>query len=237
MNPCQFLLFSFFVVGLVLLVLHSSCTQEAILTTGEHQIMNVTDIDGNVYKTVKIGNQIWMKENLRVKQLNDGTPIHLVTDSQEWSNTTTYAYTWYEHNEQVYGADYGNLYNFYTVETGKLCPQGWHVPDKTEWKILIDYLGGTEVAGGKLKEAGTAHWDSPNEGATDASGFSALPGGHIRSIGLFFCNTHSAVIWSSEEHTQNNTAWYFTLSHIHECAYIYDMSKASGLSIRCLKKI
>ena len=90
----------------------------------------VTDIDGNVYKTVKIGNQVWMAENLRTTKLNDGQPIPLVTENKEWSYRTTLGYCWYENDEAANNNIYGALYNWYTIETGKVCPKGWHVPTK-----------------------------------------------------------------------------------------------------------
>ena len=138
----------------------------------------VTDYDGNHYSSVLIGSQIWMAENLKTIKYNDGTAIPLVTDATEWSNLTTHGYCWYNNDEATYGDTYGALYNWYTVETGNLCPTGWHVPTDAEWTELIDYLGGESVAGGKLKETGTTHWNSPNPGATNETGFTTLPGGY-----------------------------------------------------------
>lgn len=146
--------------------------------------INVTDIDGNIYHTVQIGTQIWMVENLKTTKFNDGTTIPLVTDNIAWSKLTTPAYCWnknIENNKDTYGA----LYNWYAVNTGKLCPKGWHVPTDNDWTILANYLGGETYdnknieskTGGKLKESGTIHWSSPNEGATNETGFTGLPGG------------------------------------------------------------
>lgn len=136
----------------------------------------IKDIDNNVYKTIMIGTQLWMAENLRTTRLNDGTPVPMVTGNPAWWNSSSPAYCWYADNiknSKIYGA----LYNWYAVETGKLCPVGWHVPTHNEMSELVSYLGGTEVAGGKLKEAGTKHWIYPNTGADNSSGFTALPGG------------------------------------------------------------
>jgi len=136
----------------------------------------VKDADGNIYHTVTIGTQVWMAEDLKTTRYNDGTPIPYVTDTVEWGSLHSGAYCWAnndESNKTVYGA----LYNWYTTNTGKLCPTGWHVSSNNDWETLINYCGGWEIAGGKLKEAGTAHWDAPNVGATNEFGFTALPAG------------------------------------------------------------
>jgi uncharacterized protein (TIGR02145 family) len=137
----------------------------------------ITDIDGNIYNAVTIGSQIWMKENLKTTHYNDGTAIPLVTDNNAWINVRSPAYCWQSNDSATYKATYGALYNGYTALTGKLCPVGWHVPSNDEWIILSDFTGGLS-GGGKLKEAGTSHWVSPNTGATNETGFTALPGGH-----------------------------------------------------------
>jgi uncharacterized protein (TIGR02145 family) len=132
----------------------------------------VTDIDGNVYNTVTIWTQVWMKENLKTTKYNDGTSIAAFPIYD-----TTPSYSWYDY-DPVNLNTYGALYNQYTVISGKLCPTGWHIPSDNEWTTLTDYLGGDSVAGGKLKEIDTVHWVSPNTGATNESGFTALPGGY-----------------------------------------------------------
>lgn len=137
----------------------------------------VTDVDGNVYQTIGIGSQFWIAENLKTTKYNDGTSIPLVTDNRDWSLLFTPAYCWYNNDEINNKITYGALYNWYTLNTGKLCPSGWHVPNNTEWAVLASYLGGPEVAGGKMKVPGTDYWNSPNTGATNSSGFSAFPGG------------------------------------------------------------
>jgi uncharacterized protein (TIGR02145 family) len=136
----------------------------------------LSDIDGNVYKTIQIGSQTWMAENLKTTKFSDGTSIPNVTDLSVWDALTSPGYCWCLNNASTYKAVYGALYNWYTVNTGKICPAGWHVPSYDEWNILSTFLGGLDVAGGKLKETGTTHWQSPNEGATNESGFTALPG-------------------------------------------------------------
>jgi uncharacterized protein (TIGR02145 family) len=137
----------------------------------------ISDIDSNNYKTIQIGNQIWMAENLKTTRLNDGTLIPNVKESKEWGNLKTPGYSWYDNDASAYLADYGLLYNWFTVNTNKLCPSGWHVPSGTEWSTLTTYLGGGSIACGKMMEAGTAHWLNSNTGSTNSSGFTGLPGG------------------------------------------------------------
>ena len=144
----------------------------------------VKDIDGNIYHTVTIGTQIWLAEDLKTTRYNDGNPIPCVVDTAEWGTLHSGAYCWAnndESNKSVYGA----LYNWYTTNNGKLCPLGWHVSSNSDWETLINYCGGWEIAGGKLKEAGTAHWKAPNVGATNEFGFTALPAGGRGCNGKF----------------------------------------------------
>ena len=195
----------------------------------------VKDIDGNEYHTVKIGTQIWMAENLKVTKFNDGTAIPLVTDGSAWENLTTPAYCFYDNIEATYKNTYGALYNWYTANTGKLSPAGWHVPTDAEWTTLTSYLGGESVAGGKLKEAGTTHWQSPNTGATNESGFTALPGGYrYDNTGIFnYIGTYGFWLSSTEESTK-----YFKFRGAkYQSAGIWNArySKKGGFSVRCVK--
>jgi len=193
----------------------------------------VTDIDGNVYNTVTIGTQVWMVENLKVTHYNNGTAIPLVTDGTAWTSLTTPGYCWYNNNYVTYGSVYGALYNWYTVNTGNLCPAGWHVPTDAQWTILTDYLGGLSVAGGKLKETGTTHWAIPNTGATNESGFTALPGGWRGYDGSFHDITYTGYWWSA---TQNGTsAWERELYQGNTTVCRISNSKFAGCSVRCIK--
>jgi len=193
----------------------------------------VKDIDGNVYHTVTIGTQVWMVENLKVTRYNDGTPISNVTDNYEWKELTTGAYCNYV-NDESNGNTYGRLYNWYAIETGKLCPTGWHVPSDEEWTELANHLGGDSIAGGKLKEAGTVHWSEPNTGATNSSGFSALPGGH-RDYGEFFGISYNTLFWSSTEYDSKHM-WYRSIWHIDkDLNRSYFGFKGYGFSVRCIK--
>lgn len=194
----------------------------------------VRDYDGNVYGVVTIGTQIWMAENLKTTKYNDGTAIPLVTDNTEWLNLTAGAYCWYNNNEATYKDTYGALYIWYTVNTGNLCPTGWHVPTDTEWTTLTDYLGGTSIAGGKLKETGTTHWTTPNTGATNETGFTALPGGNRSGSGTFSNVGIYGYWWSTTEYNASSArtrSLLYSKSSVGGDAY----SKKIGFSVRCLR--
>jgi uncharacterized protein (TIGR02145 family) len=194
----------------------------------------VKDIDGNTYKTVKIGEQIWMAENLYTTKYNDSTDIPLVTDKTSWNNLSTPGYCWYKNDAPTYKNTYGALYNWYTVNTNKLCPTGWHVPTDAEWISLTDYLGGENVAGGKLKESGTKHWLSPNTGATNEIGFTALPGGR-RHDGTFNLIGYYGYWWSSTEYSIQTIAFYRSVSRNKEGVYYGNWNKKAGFCVRCMK--
>lgn len=202
------------------------------------QAQTVNDIDGNMYKTVTIGNQIWMAENLKTTKYNDGMAIPLVTDNAAWTNRdsialTTPAYYWYD-NDSTTKKTYGALYNGYAVKTGKLCPNGWHVPDDAEWSELTTYLGGEDVAGGKLKETGTDHWQSPNKGATNESGFTALPGGYRTMNGNFYYINGGSGWWSS---TKYNSTYSWSRGMHSDTEHVSRGANElpNSLYVRCLK--
>jgi uncharacterized protein (TIGR02145 family) len=164
---------------------------------------SVSDADGNVYNIALIDTQVWMKENLKTTKLNDGTAIPNITDAT-WATVTTPAMGWYNNNEATYKDVYGGYYNFYTVSTGKLCPTGWRVPNDHDWTALFTFLGGTNAAGGKMKEAGLTHWNSPNTGATNSSGFSGLPGGYrFPGDGSYGGLTQIANWWTTTQQDPN----------------------------------
>jgi len=193
----------------------------------------LTDYDGNSYNIVKIGNQLWMAENLKTTRFSDGTNIPLVSDYKTWSNLFSPGFCWYFNEAENYRTNYGALYNGYTISTGKLCPKGWHVPSSEEWKTLMNYSGG-EGVGGKLKETGNEHWMSPNEGATNAAGYSALPGGSRGSRGSFFDEGLRGYWWSSTEFV-NTSVWYSTMGYSSTAVESNSDDKKSGLSVRCIK--
>jgi len=193
----------------------------------------VKDIDGNVYKTVTIGTQTWMAENLKTTKLSDGTPIPLVSVYDEWQALSTPGYSWYENNATSKNS-YGALYNWYAVNTGKLCPSGWHAPSDGEWSALTNYYGVEEIAGGMLKEKGTTHWQDPNGGATNEGGFTALPGGHRGFNGGYGDQGDFGYWWSSTE-SNATEAWYriigYRESNIQRLSF---GRKNSGYSVRCV---
>ncbi len=178
-------------------------------TTTNTAAGTVTDFDGNVYNTITIGTQVWMKENLKVLHYRNGNPITNVTDNTAWFNLSTEAYCLYD-NLAANGQDYGVLYNFFAVtDTRNICPVGWHVPTDAEWTILTDYLGGLTVAGDKLREVGTAHWTSPNTGATNSSGFTGLPGGYRYSSGTFGTIHDRGLWWTATQQNSVNAAYRY----------------------------
>ncbi|HEY5511764.1 MAG TPA: FISUMP domain-containing protein [Prolixibacteraceae bacterium] len=197
--------------------------------TKSHKTGTVNDIDGNSYPTVTLGKQVWMTENLITTKYNDGTPISNVKEEEYWKGLTTEAYCWFK-NDAANKSTYGAYYNWYSVNTGKLCPAGWHVPSDKEWRVLTDFLGGEIVAGINMKyESG---WSSKGNG-TNSSGFSALPYGYRSSRGNFSSQALSAYFWSSSENASN--AWYCVLFSKDGTAYKYYGNKESGFSVRCLK--
>jgi uncharacterized protein (TIGR02145 family) len=198
----------------------------------------LSDIDGNNYYTVTIGDQVWMAENLKSTKYNDNTLVPLVAGATQWSSLTTPGYCWYENDETGNGDKYGALYNWYTVSAanngGKnVCPTGWHVPGDAEWTVLTTYLGGESIAGDKLKESDSFHWYSSNSG-TNSSGFTALPGGDRSEEGVFSDIGSDGTFWSSSSANTDN-AWFRSMSYnqsnVHRDTYL----KKDGFSIRCLK--
>jgi len=207
----------------VLLFFSAGC--EEIVESG------MVDIDGNIYDTVVIGSQVWMTENLRTTRLNDGTKIPLVTSDTAWSNLKTPGYCWYGNNEAFFSLNrFGALYNGYAARSGKLCPVGWHVPDDDDWDELSEYVGWDE-GGGKLKEAGTLNWASPNSDATNETGFTALPGG-FRNAYYEDCQRfrYRACFWSS---TSSNS---FELNNNDSNTTSRpSRSTNDGVSVRCIR--
>lgn len=195
------------------------------------------DIDDNIYQTVGIGDQIWMAENLRTTKYADGTPIPNVTDAATWDGLTTGAFCWYENNS-TYDVPYGKLYNYYAVQnTSGICPEGWKVPSKSDLDALIDFLGGSEIAGGKMKEIGTEHWISPNDGATNESGFTGLGYGGRFFNGEFIDSQffgYFANFWSTTAFDADKI-WYLYLSKASDDANMSTNFKRYGLTIRCLR--
>jgi uncharacterized protein (TIGR02145 family) len=184
---------------------------------------------------ITIGTQTWMQKNLAVTNYNDATGIPKVTDNTAWATLTTPAYCWYNNDSATYATTYGALYNWYAVNTGKLCPTGWHVPTDAEWTTLTTYLGGKTVAGGKLKEIGTTHWTTPNTGAVNSVCFTALPGGYrVAYEGGFIDIEGYGLLWSSSEYNTTK-AWGRFMDYNHSNVFYDSFYKGHGFSVRCIK--
>jgi uncharacterized protein (TIGR02145 family) len=194
----------------------------------------VTDIEGNTYRTERIGDQVWMAENLMTSTFSDGTEIPVVTDAAGWNELTTPGLCWYDNDATANKETYGALYNYHSVNSGKLCPDGWHVPSRDEWEQLRDVLGDTLTGGGKLKEEGTEHWKTPNTGAVNSMGFTALPAGIRYFEGTFNSVTYFTSFWSSTE-SDNDKAWYLSLYYSDAVVAMNRISKKDGFSVRCIK--
>ena len=196
---------------------------------------------------VTIGTQTWMQKNLNVSKYRDGTPIPQVTDPEKWANLTTGAWCYYE-NKTANGTIYGKLYNWYAVAgiynaaslankslRKKLAPTGWHVPSDEEWTKLTDFLGGIDLAGGKMKSKGKTLWESPNTDATNSSGFTGLPGGFRNGKGAVVHVGTRGYWWSSSD-TITTYAWFRSLSYNDGYALrINAKIKRNGFSVRCLR--
>lgn len=217
----------------------------------------VTDIDGNMYATIEIGAQVWMAENLKVTQYSDGTPITEISDEAEWNamEPEAQAFCWYN-NEIEYRDTTGALYTWAAAMNGGqstdtigpqgVCPDGWHLPSDAEWKELEMFLGMSQAdadnhdwrgtdEGGQLKEVGFANWAIPNEGATNSSGFTAVPGGFRSLQGGFYDIDTNAAFWTATENTGISKAWYRILNHNAEQVYRQYNNMQLGLSVRCVK--
>jgi uncharacterized protein (TIGR02145 family) len=195
---------------------------------------SVSDVEGNVYPTIVIGQQEWMVENLKTTTYNDGTSIPNVTDNAGWGNLSSDAYAWPDNdvaNKDVYGA----FYNWCAVDSKKLCPTGWLMPASDSWSPLVTKEGGTLVAGGRMKEVGTALWQAPNSGATDASGFSARPAGARDLTGAFVYRGQYAFWWCSDEQIVSlpGTASFLHVSAADAVAQVGQAEWATGYSVRC----
>jgi len=204
-----------------------------------------TDIENNNYSVVAIETQVWMGENLKTTKYNDGTDIPNVTDPDIWDSLKIGAYCDWGNNPS-YSVISGRMYNWYAVDNtdatrvesngGKnVCPTGWHVPTEADWKILSDYVGGSSVGGGKLKETGFTHWASPNTGATNETGFTAIPGGVRETAGMFMDITDIIILWSSSEYEASDGQARRMVSNKPYVSKDFFFSKYYGYSVRCLK--
>jgi len=209
--------------------------QVTVYETGE-----CADIEGNVYRTVKINNQWWMAENLKVTRFRNGDALSNVSNASEWGNLTTSAFCDYN-NDPNYSNTYGHLYNGFAIKDSRnIAPTGWHVPSNSEWHVLFDYLGGEGAAGGKMKEVGTSHWLSPNTGATNESGFTALPGGwrdrgaiHTNYMATFNNLSEYGAFWAQPVNAGMGSFWLLRFDYSN--ALQGSNYEPSGFSLRCVK--
>ena len=193
--------------------------------------MSVLDIDGNEYKTKKIGNQIWMAENLRVSHYRNGDPILIVANRNLWKQMACEAYL-----DSIFGEIQCFLYTWHAVSDPRgLAPQGWHIPTDKEWKILVQHLGGKKSAGGKLKAKGTDFWKAPNLGADNSSGFMALPFGFMGVLNSFHGAVgESANFWTSSDRKFRGAIYRVMGANFTAVNRFFD-SKEYGMSVRCIK--
>jgi uncharacterized protein (TIGR02145 family) len=213
--------------GVILIViLIQSCKKE---------VDNVLkDIDGNVYsKVVTIGTQVWMVENLKTTKYSNGDSIG--TTKLDIYNESTPKYQWAYDDDESKVATYGRLYTWYAVTDSRyLCPSGWHIPSNDDWTTLTTFLGGEDIAGGKLKETGTTHWLIPNTGATNESNFTALPGGYRYYAGIFGYLGNRGFWWSSTEDSMSR-GYFRTMSSLFGFVSGDGTNKQFGFSVRCIK--
>jgi uncharacterized protein (TIGR02145 family) len=175
-----------------------------------------------------------MAENLRTTKFSDGISIPVVSDQPAWSSLDSPGMCWYNNEGDSTREIYGALYNFHAVASGKVCPEGWHVPSADDWQRLRDFLGDTLVAGGLLKEAGTLHWAAPNTGAVNSTGFNALPAGIRYFEGTFTSRSWFTSYWTSTEY-ENDKGWYLSLYYSDAVLSMNNISRRDGFSIRCIK--
>jgi uncharacterized protein (TIGR02145 family) len=226
--------------SLSLLVLISCGKNTTESEEDEGKTGTIKDVEGNRYQVIKIGSQWWMAENLQTTKYANGEWIINVTGSKTWPNLSTGAYCNYG-NDFNNKAIYGNLYNWHAVTDSRhLAPVGWHIPTDKEWQILIEFLGGHNLAGGRLKDTGTIEagdglWYAPNAGATNESFFSALPGGFRLGLGTFDGLGSTPHFWSSTEKS-DSTAWQLYLNTSNSDANLdANAWKQAGYSIRCIR--
>ena len=196
----------------------------------------LTDIDGNIYGTIIIGSQVWMSQNLRTTRFSDNTPIPEIADNKLWCSLASPAFCWYSNDRNSDDMRFGALYNWFSVNTGRLCPSGWHVPDDSEWNVLTAYLGGEYYAGGLLKEVGMSHWESPNAGASNYFSFSALPAGYRSGLtsGLFHAKGYMSWWWTNTEYNSNWARTRAIEFDVTDIAGGHGV-KRNGYSVRCIR--
>lgn len=191
----------------------------------------IKDVDGNTYPTIRIGDQIWMQENLKVTRFQNGTSLKQLKYHSDWTEKSSSGYY-----TNVETASFGYIYNGYSIiENQNICPSGWHVPTESEWRTLINYLGGASVAGGKMKEASDKFWIQPNSGADNSSGFTALPNGYVGADGDSHDKFQDACFMAATFDYYGNPAFATIENNFSSAFFTQTSAKVSGASIRCVK--
>lgn len=224
----------YLIVTGLLLIFTNSCKKAKDTPVDILPGNEVTDKDGNIYKTVTIGTQIWTDENLKTTKFSNGDA--LPTTTLNISGEPAPKYQWVYEDDSVKLGTYGRLYTWYAVtDSRNICPTGWHVPSVIEWETMKSFLGGDSVAAGKLKETGTLHWQTPNTGANNQTGFTALPGGYRTLIGAYAGLTLSCWFWSTSDDAP--LGWGQSMHHDDGILLKGGYNKPAGVSVRCIKDI
>lgn len=224
-------------LAVLLITLTSACKNNSNTLIPDYtgEVDTITDIMGNSYNTIGMGSQIWMAQDLRTTRLNDGSLIPEVTSDSVWAELQTPAFCWYNNDSTNFKSSYSPLYNFYVITSGSLCPTGWHVPDKAEWEYLASFVGGEKVAGGKLKESNSAHWNEPNTCILNNYNFIALPGGCRKDFNGEFLEIGNMGFWWTGNSESFFIADCFSMSYnVTKLARI-ETNKREGHSVRCVK--
>lgn len=227
-----------FLITGVFLILVSGCQKNTdtptVKSPPEENGSTVTDKDGNLYKTVTIGTQVWMACDLKTTKFSNGDAIP--TTTLDISAESAPKYQWVYDNDEANAAIYGRLYTWYVASDNRnVCPTGWHVPTDLDWESLKFFLGGESQAGIKMKETGITHWKLPNTGATNGSSFTALPAGYRTSNGVFVSLTISSYQWSSSDNAP--LGWGQSMHFDDDLLLRGGYNKPAGVSIRCLQDL
>jgi uncharacterized protein (TIGR02145 family) len=227
---------NFLLSGFLIICVYSCDSEEPILSpdyTG--QVGQLTDIQGNVYKTIGIGSQTWMAENLKTTTFNDNSGIPIILNDSIWGLIESPGYCWYNNDSSINRRLYGALYNFFVIETGLLCPTGWHVPDESEWNTLESFLGGNKVAAGKLKDYYTSFWIEPNPCLANNYDFKSLPGGERLNISGRFSGIGENGNWWTNTSESDYQAYSRLMTHESTELYRSLTNKKRGNNVRCIK--
>jgi uncharacterized protein (TIGR02145 family) len=233
----------YFITTVLLLIINNSCKKDNFLLVNESPVNEVTDTNGNIivtdkdgnkYNTVVIGTQIWMAENLKTTKYSNGDSIPTTTLDISGESEPKYQWAYNDYSSNV--DTYGRLYTWYAViDSRNICPTGWHVPSDTEWETLRSNLGSDSIVGGKLKESGTHHWLAPNVGATNETGFTALPGGYRTFDGDYVVINESGWFWSTSDNSP--LAWGRAMHNNDNILFRWGFIKSAGVSVRCIRNI